>query len=59
MMFTGLWLVLNAGAAYGLVPLSEAGRDIAWQAHLGGFLCGLILIPLFDTFSAKRRMRRR
>ncbi|GGE47884.1 rhomboid family intramembrane serine protease [Agaricicola taiwanensis] len=39
--FIVVWFVLNL--AFGLT----AG-DIAWEAHVGGFLAGLLLFPLFD-----------
>ena len=46
--FSIAWLVLN-----GLVPLLPAllGPDtpqIAWQAHIAGFLAGLLLVPLLE-----------
>lgn len=45
--FSLIWIVLNAA-----VPLLPAaiGQDvqIAWQAHLGGFVIGLLLPPLFE-----------
>jgi membrane associated rhomboid family serine protease len=45
--FTVVWLVLN-----GLVPLLPVltGMDVqvAWQAHIGGFLAGFFLVPLFE-----------
>jgi len=45
--FSLIWIVLNAA-----VPLVPAliGQDIqiAWQAHLGGFVVGLLLPPLFE-----------
>jgi membrane associated rhomboid family serine protease len=45
--FTIIWVVLNAA-----VPLLPAftGTDvqIAWQAHLGGFFTGLLLVGLFE-----------
>ena len=46
--FSLTWLVLN-----GLVPLLPAltGSDafqVAWQAHIGGFLAGLLLVPLLE-----------
>jgi membrane associated rhomboid family serine protease len=45
--FTLFWVILNA--AVPLLPLL-IGSDlsIAWQAHLGGFLAGLLLVPLFE-----------
>jgi membrane associated rhomboid family serine protease len=45
--FSIIWIVLNC-----LVPLAPLviGQDvgIAWQAHLGGFFTGLLLVPFFD-----------
>ncbi|HVW91095.1 MAG TPA: rhomboid family intramembrane serine protease, partial [Devosia sp.] len=45
--FSILWVVLNC-----LVPLAPLliGQDvaIAWQAHLGGFFTGLMLVPFFE-----------
>ncbi|MHB1111494.1 MAG: rhomboid family intramembrane serine protease [Devosia sp.] len=45
--FTLIWVILNAGIP--LLPLITGARlDIAWQAHLGGFLAGLLLVPVFE-----------
>ena len=32
-----------------------AGQSVAWQAHIGGFLAGLILFALFDPLSRRER----
>lgn len=47
-IFTITWIALN-----GIVPLlplfvSDMQVEIAWQAHLGGFLAGFLLVPLFE-----------
>jgi membrane associated rhomboid family serine protease len=42
------WTVLNAVAAMAGPTLLE-GRNIAWEAHLGGFFTGLLTFGLFDT----------
>jgi membrane associated rhomboid family serine protease len=49
--FALIWIVLNA--AVPLLPLvtGDTGIAIAWQAHLGGFLAGLLLVPLFERRS--------
>lgn len=45
--FTLVWLVLNA--AVPLVPmLTGSSLEVAWQAHLGGFLAGFLLVGVFE-----------
>ncbi len=45
--FTVIWLALNA--AVPLVPLlTGSSIAIAWQAHLGGFAAGFLLVGLFE-----------
>lgn len=49
MMFIGVWVVINL--VFGLVgPLTTGTMlaNIAWQAHLGGFFAGLLLIGLVE-----------
>ncbi len=46
-LFLVVWAGLNLlwGAGVGAFG---GGQTIAWQAHVGGFLAGLLLFPLFD-----------
>ena len=46
--FVIFWFVLNA--YFGLTSVSFGGGNdgIAWEAHIGGFLCGLLIFGLFD-----------
>jgi membrane associated rhomboid family serine protease len=46
--FILVWFAINLlfGMVDGLVP--GAAGPIAWQAHVGGFLAGLLLFPLLD-----------
>ena len=45
--FTLFWIILNA--AVPLLPaFTGAPLSVAWQAHLGGFVAGLLLAPLFE-----------
>src|SRR6478735_3229568 len=55
LIFIVVWFVLNLifGIGSKIVPGSEA--DIAWQAHVGGFLTGLLLIPLLDPVPPRPR----
>jgi membrane associated rhomboid family serine protease len=45
--FLVAWFAANL--LFGLVtPIDLADTTIAWEAHIGGFLTGLFLFPLFD-----------
>ncbi len=41
-------IALNASAAFFGARFGAGDADIAWQAHVGGYLFGLIAFPLFD-----------
>jgi membrane associated rhomboid family serine protease len=46
-VFVGVWFGLNM--LIGLGSISIAGeQSVAWQAHIGGFLAGLLLFAAFD-----------
>lgn len=46
--FILIWVGLNG--LMPLLPLLTGGGElqIAWQAHLGGFFCGLLIVPFFE-----------
>lgn len=45
--FTLIWVILNA--AVPILPLiTGAELNIAWQAHLGGFAAGILMVGLFE-----------
>ena len=48
LIFMGFWFA--ADVLFGVFPTLAGGSDapIAWQAHIGGFLVGLLAFPLFD-----------
>lgn len=46
-IFVAVWFAINIAFGLGAPMGAEAGT-VAWQAHIGGFLAGLILFPLFD-----------
>jgi len=48
LLFLGVWIGLNALFGLGTVSFGEQGQDIAWQAHIGGFVAGLVLFTAFD-----------
>ena len=53
-IFLGAWFGLNILFGLGTlaVPGMDAEQEVAWQAHIGGFLAGLLLFPLFDPVAA-------
>lgn len=49
LLFLATWIGLNALFGVGTITFgAEAGQEIAWQAHVGGFFAGLILFKAFD-----------
>ncbi len=43
----GIWIAINIFSGLGANPsMAEENINIAWEAHLAGFLCGLLLIGL-------------
>jgi len=48
LMFIAVWFGINFIFGVGIVDVTGTGAQIAWEAHLGGFLAGLLLFPFFD-----------
>lgn len=48
LIFIGVWAALNALFGTGLLQFQGASGGIAWEAHIGGFVCGLLIFGLFD-----------
>ena len=46
--FLVAWFATNLVFGLGSLPLGLASGPIAWEAHIGGFLAGLLLFPLLD-----------
>jgi membrane associated rhomboid family serine protease len=42
-----LWLVMNVVTGE-IDPIGGGSGHIAWVTHLGGFIAGLVLFPVFD-----------
>lgn len=55
---TAIYLLLNAITAFGIPGLAAEG-GIAWEAHLGGYLAGLLCFGLFDPAPPKPRFEPR
>jgi membrane associated rhomboid family serine protease len=54
LIFLGAWIGLNALFGLGSVSIMEEGQQVAWQAHIGGFLAGLFLFNAFDPVAPRR-----
>lgn len=48
LLFLGVWVALNILFGLGGMQLDGSGGSIAWEAHIGGFLCGLLVFGTFD-----------
>ena len=54
LLFIAIWFVTNILFGAGLVPIFGEEASIAWEAHIGGFLVGLLLFPLLDRGTQRR-----
>jgi membrane associated rhomboid family serine protease len=48
LVFLVVWFGINLIFGIGSLPIVGEDAPVAWQAHIGGFLAGLILFSLFD-----------
>jgi membrane associated rhomboid family serine protease len=48
LIFLVVWFGINLLFGLGTVSLPGMEQAVAWQAHVGGFLAGLLLFALFD-----------
>jgi membrane associated rhomboid family serine protease len=46
--FLAAWFGINALFAFTSAPIIGGSQTIAWQAHIGGFLAGLLAFAAFD-----------
>ena len=46
--FLAIWFGVNIIFGVGSITIGTDGASVAWQAHIGGFLAGLMLFSLFD-----------
>lgn len=51
--FIGLWFAINYLFGAGIVDPTGTGSSIAWQAHIGGFLVGLLLFAPLDPIRSR------
>ena len=46
--FLAVWFGVNIIFGMGSIAIGAGAQSIAWQAHIGGFVAGLLLFSLFD-----------
>ncbi|MDE2377550.1 MAG: rhomboid family intramembrane serine protease [Bradyrhizobium sp.] len=46
--FLAVWFGVNIVFGIGSIAIGTEGATVAWQAHIGGFVAGLLLFSLFD-----------
>jgi membrane associated rhomboid family serine protease len=53
----GYWFVLQflSGTATSIAPASQRGPGVAFWAHVGGFVAGIVLIKVFPERAQRRR----
>jgi membrane associated rhomboid family serine protease len=53
-LFAGIWFAIQLlqGAMESMT--SSMGGGIAWWAHIGGFIAGILILPLFLLFAPRR-----
>lgn len=54
LIFLAIWVLLNILFGLGAVQLDANASAIAWEAHIGGFLCGLFSFGVFDRQVGRR-----
>lgn len=52
--FLAVWFGVNIVFGLGSITIGGDGASVAWQAHIGGFLAGLVLFSLFDPVPRTR-----
>lgn len=55
LFFSGVWVIVNIAAGLTGLGLTDNMALVAWEAHLGGYFTGLLLIGPFDMLHARRQ----
>ena len=53
LVVAALWFALNFLVGQGAFDALTGGQPVAWEAHIGGFVAGLLLFGLFDRLSGR------
>jgi membrane associated rhomboid family serine protease len=52
--FIAVWFGINLLFGMGSISITGESETVAWQAHVGGFIGGLLLFGLFDPVTASK-----
>ncbi len=52
--FLGVWFGINIVFGVGSIAIGASTQSVAWQAHIGGFVAGLLLFSLFDPIAQQQ-----
>ena len=52
--FIIVWFAINFISGAGFLMVGDGTSGIAWQAHIGGFLAGLVVLPLFVSSKTRK-----
>ena len=52
--FLAVWFGINLLFGVGSLPIFGEDQNVAWEAHAGGFLAGLLLFSIFDPVAPAR-----
>jgi membrane associated rhomboid family serine protease len=53
LIFLAVWLATNFFSGILAQPLGVTDASIAWEAHVGGFLAGLLIFPFLDPIDPR------
>jgi len=54
--FLAVWFGINLLFGLGSLPIAGENNVVAWQAHIGGFVAGLVLFAWFDPAADLRQL---
>jgi membrane associated rhomboid family serine protease len=55
----GIWIVFQVISGMGMLGGEQSGGGVAYAAHIGGFIAGMVLVKMFDRGgSVKKRSAR-
>lgn len=52
--FLAVWFGINIVFGIGVISVAAQSGSVAWQAHIGGFVAGLVLFSAFDPIPPAR-----